>query len=109
MKYLQSRKQFLLMHNWKKLLIASHYLNNRTQKLDSRNYGCFANSVLFSKLTLKLRVRFFGQVEIFSGKKTFDKTCPTGKLSKMLISTTEIILILHITLCLSPVYSIYFI
>ena len=68
MKYLQSKNQFLLMHDWKKLLIASHYLNNRTQKLDSRNHACFANSVLFSKLTLKLRVLFFRQVEIFSGK-----------------------------------------
>ena len=56
MKYLQSKNQFLLMHDWKKLLIASHYLNNRTQKLNSRNYAYFANSVLFSKLTLKLRV-----------------------------------------------------
>ena len=68
MKYLQSKNQFLLMHDWKKLLIASHYLNNRTQKLDSRNYAYLANSVLFSKLTLKLREPFFRQVEIFSGK-----------------------------------------
>ena len=50
------------MHDWKKLLTASHYLNDRTQKLDSRNYAYFANSVLFSKLTSKLRVPFFGQV-----------------------------------------------
>ena len=68
MKYLQSKNQFWLMNDWKKLLIASHYLNNRTQKLDSQNYAYFANSVLFSKLTLKLRVLFFRQVEIFSGK-----------------------------------------
>ena len=59
MKYLQSKNQFLLMLNWKKLLIVSHYLNNRTQKLDSRNYAYFANSVLFSKLSSKLRVTFF--------------------------------------------------
>ena len=68
MKYLQSKNQFLLMHDWKKLLIASHYLDNRTQNLNSRNYARFANSVLFSKLTLKLRVPFFRQVEIFSDK-----------------------------------------
>ena len=69
MKYLQSKNQFLLMHDWKKLLIASHYLNDRTQKLDSRNYAYFANSVLFSKASSKLRVPFFfGQVEIFLGK-----------------------------------------
>ena len=30
---------------------------------------------------------FFGQVEIFSGKQTFDITFPTGKLLKKLIST----------------------
>ena len=59
MKYLQSKNQFLLMHDWKKLLIASLYLNNRTQKLESRNYAYFANSVLFSKLTSKLRVPCF--------------------------------------------------
>ena len=59
MKYLQSKNQFLLMHDWKKLLNASHYLNNRIQKLDSRNYAYFANSVLFSKLTSKLRVYTF--------------------------------------------------
>ena len=59
MKYLQSKNQFLLMHDWKKLLIASHYLHNRTQILDSRNYSYFANSVLFSKLTLKLKSTFF--------------------------------------------------
>ena len=71
MKYLQSKNQFLLMHDWKKLLIASHYLNDRTQKLDSRNYAYFANSVLFSKLTSKLKSRptfFFGRVEILLGK-----------------------------------------
>ena len=57
------------MHDWKKLLIESQYLNNRTQKLDSRNYAYFANSVLFSKLTSKLSLPFFfGQVEIFLGK-----------------------------------------
>ena len=56
MKYLQSKNQFLLVRDWKKLLIASHYLNNRTQKLDSRNYAYFANSVLGSKLTSKLTV-----------------------------------------------------
>ena len=65
MKYLQSKNQFLLMHDWKASLIASHYLNDRTQKLDSRNYAYFANSVLFSKLTSKLRVPFF------SGKLKF--------------------------------------
>ena len=59
MKYLQSKNQFLLKHDWKKLLIASHYLNDRTQKLDSQNYAYFANPVLFSKLTSKLRVPFF--------------------------------------------------
>ena len=59
MKYLQLKNQFLLMRDWKKLLIASHYLNNRTQKLDSRNYAYFVKSVLFSKLTSKLRVPFF--------------------------------------------------
>ena len=47
------------MYDWKKLLIASHYVNNRTQKLDSRNYVYFANSVLFSKLTSKLGVPLF--------------------------------------------------
>ena len=67
MKYLQSKNQFLQMHDWKKLLIASHYLNNRRQKLDSRNYTYFANSVLFSKLTSKLRVPFF------SGKLKFSR------------------------------------
>ena len=57
------------MHDWKKLLIASRYLNDLTQKLDSRNYANFANSVLFSKLTSKVRVPFFfGQVEIFLGE-----------------------------------------
>ena len=65
MKYLQLKNQFLLMRDWKKLLIASHYLNDRTQKLDSRNYAYVANSVLFSKLTTKLRVPFF------SGKLKF--------------------------------------
>ena len=30
---------------------------------------------------------FFGQVEISSGKQTYDTTCPTGKLIKKLIST----------------------
>ena len=60
MKYLQSKNQFLLMHDWKKLLLASHYLNDRAQKLDSRKYAYFANSVLISKLTSKLRVLFFG-------------------------------------------------
>ena len=65
MKYLQSKNQFLLMHDWKKLQIASHYLKDRTQKLDSRNYTYFANSVLFSKLTSKLTVLFF------SGKLKF--------------------------------------
>ena len=65
MKYLLSKNQFLLMHDWKKLLITvtdyllTHYLNVRTLKLASRNYAYFANSVLFSKLTLKLRVPFF--------------------------------------------------
>ena len=68
MKCLQSKNQFFLMHDRKKLLFASHYLNNRTQKLDSRIYAYFANSVLISKLTLKLKVHFFEQVEIFSGK-----------------------------------------
>ena len=48
MKYLQSKNQFLPVHEWKKLLIASHYLNNRTQKLGSRKYAYFANSVLYS-------------------------------------------------------------
>ena len=44
MKYLQSKNQFFLMHDWKKLLITvadyllTHYLTDRTQKLDSRNY-----------------------------------------------------------------------
>ena len=59
MKYLQSTNQFLPMHDWKKLLIASHYVNNRKQKLDSRNYAYFANSVFFSKLTSKFRAPFF--------------------------------------------------
>ena len=66
------------MRDWKKLLITvidyllTHYPNNRTQKLDSRNYVYFANSVLFSKLTSKLKVPFFraswnflGQVDIW--------------------------------------------
>ena len=72
MKYLQSKNQFLLMHDWKKLLITvtnyllTHYLYDRTLKLDSRNYAYFANSVLFSKLTLKLRVPFFsGKLKFF--------------------------------------------
>ena len=66
MKYFQSKNQFLLIHDWKKLLIASHYLNDRTQKLDSRNYAYFANSVLFSKLISKLRVPFFsGKLKFF--------------------------------------------
>ena len=43
----------LLMHDWKKLLIASHYVNDRTQKLDSRNYAYFANAVLFFQVNLK--------------------------------------------------------
>ena len=67
MKYLQLKNQFLLMHDWKKVLIALHYLNNRTQKLDSRNYAYFANSELFSKLTSKVRVLFF------SGKLKFSR------------------------------------
>ena len=33
MKYLLSKNKFSLMHDWKKLLTASYYLNNRTQKL----------------------------------------------------------------------------
>ena len=41
------------MHDWKKLLIALHYLNDRTQKLDSRTYAYFANSVLFLQVNLK--------------------------------------------------------
>ena len=53
MKYLQLKNQFLLMRDWKKLLIASHYLNDRTQKLDSPNYAYFANSVLFFQVNLK--------------------------------------------------------
>ena len=60
MKYLQSKNQFLLMHDCKKLRIASHYSNNCAQKLDSRNYAYFANSLLFSKLTSKLKVPFLG-------------------------------------------------
>ena len=72
MKYLQSKNQFLLMRDWKKLIIASHFLNNRTQKLASRNYMYFANSALLSQLTSKLRVytfvsgklKFFGRVDI---------------------------------------------
>ena len=69
MKYLQSKNQFLQMHDWKKFPIASHCLNDRTQNPDSRNYAYFAKSALFSKLTSKLRVPFFfGQVEIFLGK-----------------------------------------
>ena len=51
------------MHDWKKLLITSHYLNDRTQKLDSRNYTYFANSVLFFQVNLKTQSTFFfGQV-----------------------------------------------
>ena len=65
MKYLLSKNKFLLMHDWKKLRITSRYVNNRTQKLDSRNYAYFANSVLFSKLTSKLRAPFL------SGKLKF--------------------------------------
>ena len=53
MKYLQSKNQFLLMHDWKKILVASHYLNNCTQKLDFRNYMYFANLVLFFQVNLK--------------------------------------------------------
>ena len=53
MKYLQLQNRFLLMHDWKKLLIASLYLNDRTQKLDSRNYAYFENSVLFFQANLK--------------------------------------------------------
>ena len=68
MKYLQLKKELLLMRDWKKLFIASHYVNNCTQKLGSRNYAYFANSILFSKLTSKLKVFFFWKVEIFSGK-----------------------------------------
>ena len=68
MKYLQSKNQFLLMHDWKKLLTASHYLNNRTQKLDSRNYAYFENPVLFSELTSKLKVPFFRASRNFLGQ-----------------------------------------
>ena len=32
MKYLQSKNQYLLMHDWEKLLIALHYLNNLLTK-----------------------------------------------------------------------------
>ena len=63
MKYLQSKNQFLLMYDWRKLLIASHYLNNRTQKLDFRSYAYFANLVLFYKLTLKLSLAFSGKLK----------------------------------------------
>ena len=58
------------MHDWKKLLIASHYHNNRRQKHDFRNSASFANSMLFSKLNnLKTcSIFFFEQVEISSGK-----------------------------------------
>ena len=40
------------------LIIASHHLYNLTQKLDFQNYTYLANSVLFSKLTSKLRAPF---------------------------------------------------
>ena len=95
------------MHDKKMLLIASHYLNDRTQKLDARNYPYFAYSVLFSKLTLILRVLFFGQVEIFLGKLTFDNICPTGKWSKKLISIPDIILI-HYSLSFSSIQHIVY-
>ena len=44
---LQSKNQFLLMHDWKELLIALRYHSNRTQKLDSRKDKYFANLQLF--------------------------------------------------------------
>ena len=53
MKYLQLKNQLiLLMRDWKKVLIASRYLNNRTQKLDSQNYTYFAKFSSFFQVNL---------------------------------------------------------
>ena len=59
MKNLQSKNRFLLMHDWKKLLIASHYLNDRTQILILETTRILQIQCFFSKLTSKLRVPFF--------------------------------------------------
>ena len=90
MKYLESKNQFLLMHDWKKLLIVSQYLNNRTQKFDSRNYAYFANSVLFSKLTSKLRVHcYLGKLKFSRASRHLIKLARREKGSKKLISTLK--------------------
>ena len=60
------------MHDWKKLLIALHYLNNRTQQLNSQNYAYFENSVVFSKL-----ISFYNQ-NIYNQKLNFC-LCMIGK------------------------------
>ena len=87
-----------------KLFISSPYNYNRAQKLDSRNrihvlrkLSVFDKKhilqIFFQKLiALKLLFCIFcGQVEISSGKQTYDITCPTGKLIKKLISTPSLI------------------
>ena len=96
-------KSIFALRNWKKLFITSPYHNNSAQKLDFRNrlnvlckFSVFAEKYFtnfFPKVnSLKAYCAYFsfGQVEIFSGKQTFDITCPTDKLWKKLISIPDI-------------------
>ena len=78
------------------LLIASHYLNDRTQKLDSRNYGYFANPVLFSKFTSKLRALFFSGKLKFSWASRHLITFARRESCQKRISIPNIILILFV-------------
>ena len=58
MKYLQSKNQFLLMHDWKKLLIASHYVNNRTQNLILETRHILQIQCFFPSLPQNLKYLF---------------------------------------------------
>ena len=91
------KKSIFAICIWEKLFVASPYHNDRAQKLDSQNripvlrkFSIFAEKYIlqfFSKgkqpQNLLCRAYFFfEQVEIFSGKQTFDITCPMGKSYK---------------------------
>ena len=64
MNYLQSKNRFLLMHDWKKLLIALHYINDRTH-------------ILILETTRILQIQCFFQVNLKTKSTYF-----SGKLSK---------------------------
>ena len=51
MKYLQSKNQFLIVHDWKKLLIALRYLN-------------IADKNLILETTRILQIQYFFQVNL---------------------------------------------